>query len=106
MLVKEINYMMFFEENLLGKNSSTFEIINKASKLIGRSEAATCPSCSKAEYYELLNIYNRLLPAYMEYLRTKVETPIETIPEPLPDVYTKYETIEEQIVVKSKKTLK
>lgn len=108
MLVREIDFMEYFEKNLIGKNSSTFDVINTASKLAGRPERASCPSCTKAEYYELLNVYNRLLPSYLEYIRTKVETPIETIPEPIPDVYTKYEIIEEDkpVVVKSKKTLK
>lgn len=105
MKVSEIDFCDYFKENLVGKSSATFDIINKASKLAGRSESATCPSCSKAEYYELLNHYNRLLPAYMEYLRTKVETPIETIPEPLPDVYTKFEN-EELKNVEKKKSLK
>ena len=100
MLVRELDFMDYFRENLLGKSSATFETINKASKLAGRSEAATCASCSKAEYYELLNYYNRLLPSYIEYLRTKVETPTETIQEPIPD------DLVEEPIVKSKKTLK
>ena len=101
MKITEIDYMDYFQSNLLGKNSANFETINRASKLAGRSEHATCPQCAKAEYYELLNLYNRLLPAYLEYLQTK--TPVE----PIPDIYTRYESVvEDEPTVKSKKTLK
>jgi len=93
----EIKFFKYFEENLFGKSSSSYELINNASKLLGRSQAATCPTCAREEYYELLNIYNSCLTKWKEYKDSLVKPVVkEVIPEPdIEIIYTKYESVEE-----------
>ena len=93
MLLNEIQFCEYFESNLLNKIQANFDVINRASKLLGRSEAAVCPSCAKNEYVELRNVYNRMLPAYEQYKKEKVIEELPPIQE-LEDVYTRYDAIE------------
>ena len=70
-------FRLYFEQHLLGKNTATFDVINSASVLAGRPEKAVCPDCAKAEFLELINIYNSLPAKEVEEIFTKFEDELE-----------------------------
>jgi hypothetical protein len=90
-MTNELEFMKYFENNLLHKNTASYDVIRTAADLIGYKADINCASCARNAYLELLNIYNRMLVPY-EKLKAEEIKPIEPI-------YTKYEA--EEIVLES-----
>ncbi len=73
----EIKFMIFFEDNLLNKKSSSYDIIKQGMELIGRTDVINCPSCAKNAYYELLNKYGQLTNAWNQYKNSLEEVKVK-----------------------------
>jgi hypothetical protein len=81
----EVNFMEYFEKNLLNKNTANYDTLREAAGIIKIKVDINCPSCARNAYNDLLNAYNRMKPAYDKYLASLV------IVEPIEPIYTKYE---------------
>lgn len=68
----EIEFMIYFEQNLLDKTKASYDVINHASKIVNRTMNAICPTCSYNEYLTLKNIYGSWSPAWQEYKQSLI----------------------------------
>lgn len=82
MLQKEIEFCNYFKQNILpNRHRVDGGMVSKAAAMMGITPNLSCHSCLHGSAMDLLNLYNRLLPAYEEYLKEPVQEvkPIEEV---------------------------
>ena len=101
----EIAFCEYFEKEILpNRNRVNADHVKTAGALIGKNLITSCGSCLHNSAIDLLNYYNRILPAWNEYKKSLIVVPvIEKIIEPVASNEPTIEKLKEPIKNVNKK---
>jgi hypothetical protein len=103
---KQIEFIEFMEKAILpNRREVGYETLQHAGNLVGISINTSCRTCAAKSGTDLLNLYGRLHPSYLEYLESKkvVETPVVEQKKTVEDVVVEDEIQEyKEIVIQGK----
>lgn len=53
------DFLEYYEEHLLNKQTATFDVIKTAGEYAGMKLDVSCPTCAKTAWQELLRVYDK-----------------------------------------------